>query len=99
MDRPVGAGPDRTDRVDFDRRVRLEFRAAQFSPDGGLLVMREIDDTLGLSARAIAFQLAESAVTGPMVRAILAAIRRHQAHDRDPDPNTTKAAGQVCPPC
>jgi hypothetical protein len=49
MDRPVGAASDRGDRVDFDRRVRLEFRGAQISSDGGLLVIRELDDALALS--------------------------------------------------
>jgi hypothetical protein len=49
MDHPKGASSDRGDRVDFDRRVRLEFRGAQISSDGGLLVMRELDDVLGLS--------------------------------------------------
>ena len=49
MDHPVGAGSERGDRVDFDRRVRLEFRGTQFSSDGGLLVVRELDDALGLS--------------------------------------------------
>jgi hypothetical protein len=49
MDHPKGASSDRGDRVDFDRRVRLEFRGAQISSDGGLLVMRELDDALGLS--------------------------------------------------
>ncbi len=44
-----GAGPQQADRVDFDTRVRLEFRCAQLSSDGGLLVMRELDDALGLS--------------------------------------------------
>jgi hypothetical protein len=48
MDQPVGAGSQRADRVDFDAHVRLEFRGAQISSDGGLLVMRELDDTLGL---------------------------------------------------
>lgn len=38
----------RTDRVAFDRRVRVEFRRTQISSDGGLLVMCEIDDALGL---------------------------------------------------
>lgn len=49
MDHPVGAGAQRADRVEFDRRVRMEFRGAQISSDGGLLVMRELDDALGLS--------------------------------------------------
>ena len=52
MDHPEGASSDRGDRVDFDRRVRLEFRGAQISSDGGLLVMRELDDALGLSGLA-----------------------------------------------
>ena len=54
MDHPVGAGLQRADRVDFDPRVRLEFRGAQISSDGGLLVMRELDDALGLSDLASA---------------------------------------------
>ena len=54
MDHPKGAGPQRADRVDFDPRVRLEFRGAQISSDGGLLVMREMDDALGLSDLASA---------------------------------------------
>ena len=49
MDHPKGAGSQRADRVYFDRRVRLAFRGAQISSDGGLLVMRELDDALGLS--------------------------------------------------
>jgi hypothetical protein len=49
MDHPEGAGSERGDRVDFDPRVRLEFRGTQLSSDGGLLVMRELDDALGLS--------------------------------------------------
>ena len=52
MDQPEGAGSERCDRVDFDRRVRLEFRGTQLSSDGGLLVMRELDDALGLSGLA-----------------------------------------------
>jgi len=49
MDHPEGAGLQQSDWVDFDRRVRLEFRGAQISSDGDLLVMRELDDALGLS--------------------------------------------------
>jgi len=54
MDHPEGAGLRRADRVGFDPRVLLEFRGAQISSDGGLLVMRELDDALGLSDLAAA---------------------------------------------
>jgi len=49
MDHPEGAGKTGDVRLGFDRRVRLEFRGTQLSSDGGLLVMRELDDVLGLS--------------------------------------------------
>jgi len=49
MDRLEGAGSWGADRVDFGSRVRLEFRGTQLSSDGGLLVLRELDDPLGLS--------------------------------------------------
>lgn len=51
MDHPEGADLQRADRVDFDRRVRLEFSGTQLSSDGGLLVMRELEDALGLSEK------------------------------------------------
>jgi len=54
MDHPKGAGSDRADRVELDPRVRSEFRGTQLSSDGGLLVMREQNDTLGLSDLASA---------------------------------------------
>ena len=53
MDHPEGAGSQQADRVDFDRRVRLEFRGTQLSSDGGLLMIRELDDALGLSDLAV----------------------------------------------
>jgi hypothetical protein len=49
MDHPEGAGKTGDGRLGFDRRVRLKFRGTQLSSDGGLLVMRELDDVLGLS--------------------------------------------------
>jgi hypothetical protein len=49
MDHQEGAGSERADRVKFDRHVCVEFRGGQLSSDGGLLVMRELDDALGLS--------------------------------------------------
>ena len=49
---PKGAVSQRSDRVDFDRGVRLKFWGSQLSSDGSLLVMRELDEALGLSVLA-----------------------------------------------
>jgi hypothetical protein len=40
-------------RVDFDRRIKLEFHGARITSDGGLLAYRELDDAFGLSDVAI----------------------------------------------
>ncbi len=48
----MGEGKKRCLRLDFNTSVRLEFRGARVSSDGGLLAYRELDEKLGLTANA-----------------------------------------------
>jgi Transposase DDE domain group 1 len=80
MANPAGDSDDGVLRLDFDRRLKLQFCGSVVTSDAGLIAYRELDDALGLSA--IAGESLADARTGKNGRHALVGMFRQSLFGR-----------------
>ncbi len=67
-------------RVDFDRRLKLEFHGSKITSDAGLLTYRELDHALGLTG--MAGSILTEARHGKNIRHLVEALFRQSVFGR-----------------
>src|ERR1700682_84283 len=80
MSNPAGESREGVLRLDFDRRVTLQFRGSVVTSDAGLLPYRERDDALGLGA--MTGEMLADARTGKNGRHALVGMLRQSVFGR-----------------
>jgi hypothetical protein len=95
MGDPTGEAEKGALRLDFDRRLLLQFRGSAITSDAGLLAYRELDDALGLTD-AGADRLAD-ARTGKNGRHRLTGLLRQSVFGRLAGYEDVNDAGRLCP--
>ena len=91
---PTGAADKGALRLDFDRRLMLQFRSSVITSDGGLLAYRELDDALALTASG-GERLAE-ARTGKNRRHFLVGLLRQSVFGRLAGYEDVNDADRLC---
>jgi hypothetical protein len=94
MGDPLGEADRGALRLDFNRRLMLQFRGSAITSDAGLLAYRELDDTLGLTD-AGADTLAD-ARTGKNGRHRLAGLLRQSVFGRLAGYEDVNDADRLC---
>jgi hypothetical protein len=80
MGDPTGEAGGDALRLDFDRRLMLQFRGSAITSDAGLLVYRELDDTLALTDTGV--DTLADARTGKNGRHLLVGLLRQSVFGR-----------------
>src|SRR5260370_19446395 len=91
---PTGESKSEALRLDFDRRLMLQFRGSVITSDGGLLAYRELDDVLALTTSG-GHRLAE-ARTGKNRRHLLVGLLRQSIFGRLAGYEDVNAAERLC---
>ena len=91
---PMGETRKDALRLNFDRKLKLEFHGTKVTSDAGLLAYRELDEALGLTS-AIDSELRDNR-TGKNTRHSIASLLRQSKYSRLAGYDDTNDAERLC---
>ncbi len=99
MEHQAGESDDGSLRVDFDRRLKLEFHGRRITSDAGLLAYRDLDVALGLTD--LAGNILSECRRGTNTRHLLTGLLRQSVFCRlaGTRTSTTPSAWPTTLPC